>query len=435
MSPALERELVRRAIHEVTRRGKLDFYAQAANRDSFVDLMADHIRELRRRGVTASLYAQVRTNAENLGQHEELAQLFQRYEQLLTDNSLMDSEGRIWAACDAMKDDAASPMNLALVVVDGFSDFTAAQNELLRCLSHRTSRLSIALPSDDPSARPSRGKGDRLNGPHLSSRPELFAKSTATLVTLRSIFPQLSERHFARQPTHWSALDHLRDHLFQPRRQAPTASAEVIQSLSRLECIEAAGAQDEVVQIARRIKRLLITPLPFREGKGEGSTTPVPTGERPRKGSARPGDILVVFRSLADAAPRVREVFQQFGIPHFVETGQPLSATPVFKTIVSLLRLQDEDWPFRRMVTVLTNNTLLAIDDESRRAADWLVRDLQIAEGSMGLLERARHLAASTSARESSEHARRRTDPRSSCCAMPSTNCPMKRRRRNGRQR
>ncbi|HEX2474197.1 MAG TPA: PD-(D/E)XK nuclease family protein [Lacipirellulaceae bacterium] len=405
-----EREIVRRCVHAVAKAGELEFFAEAATRDSFVDLVSDHIRELRRRGIDASLYARVGRKREYATQHQELAQLYERYEPLLTGHGLVDAEGLVWAACDIIQHEAnVLPQQLELIVADGFSDFTAGQHELLRVLAQRSSQLLISLPADASNGPIRTGRFSDQSNPPSAPRDDLFAKPAATLAALRRNFPKLSEGHFTAQPTSWPALDHIRQQLFRPPRSVPPTPTDVANSLNRLEFVEAASAQDEIVRIAQRIKRLLTTPLPFREGQGEGSTKSAAAANRERESSPRPGDILVVFRSLVEAAPRVREVFQEFGIPYFLEADQPLSSTPTYKTLSALVRLQEQDWPFRRTVAVITNNALSAIDGESRRAADWLVRDLQIAEGRAALLDRARQLAAvDASPDELSEHARRR---------------------------
>jgi ATP-dependent helicase/DNAse subunit B len=380
---AIEREIVRRCVGLAVENAELEFYRQAATRDSFVDLVADHIRELRRRGVTPAVYAGLRKHIDDPAQHRELAQLYERYQQLLSANSLVDSEGIVWAACDALKRMAdAWPQSLTLVVADGFSDFTAGQHELLRILASRAQELLISLPADASKLLPPWGEGrvarnsPRRGGGNQEPAPreELFAKSAATLAALRRGFAKLSERHFEPQPTSWPALDHIRQNVFQSPICVRAAADEAVNSLNRLELVEASGAHDEIVQLAQRIKRLLT------ENDGQGS--------------ARPGEILVVFRSLADAAPRVREVFQQFGIPYYLEAGRPLASAPLVKTLTALVGLDEQDWPFRRAISVITNNTLSAIDGRARRAADWLIRDLQLAEGRAALLERVRQLAA-----------------------------------------
>ncbi len=73
------------------------------------------------------------------------------------------------------------------------------------------------------------------------------------------------------------------------------------------------------------------------------------------------------------------------------------------------------------MVAVLTNNTIRVFTDESRRAADWLVRDLQIAAGKTALLTRAQSLADDPSApNDRSEHLARRIAAASA--ALPALN-------------
>ena len=56
-------------------------------------------------------------------------------------------------------------------------------------------------------------------------------------------------------------------------------------------------------------------------------------------------------------------------------------------------RLDAEDWPFRRVVSVVTNNLLASIERPARTSAEWLVRDLQIAKGRDSLLTRVQTLA------------------------------------------
>ncbi len=65
---------------------------------------------------------------------------------------------------------------------------------------------------------------------------------------------------------------------------------------------------------------------------------------------------MVVFRNLREAAPRVRDVFAEFGIPHSIEAGVPLAATGLMRTLLDLLRLDAEAWPFRRLTSVIINN-------------------------------------------------------------------------------
>jgi ATP-dependent helicase/DNAse subunit B len=373
----MQRELLRRLIQAALGRGELDFYAASAGRAGFAELVLDHIRELKRRDILPHAFAQARVPDRDSRQQQELAQLYADYQQQLTTHSLVDAESSYWAARDALKTGTCRAFqNLELVVVDGFTDFTHTQHEILALLAKRTRQLVISLQSD--SSLP-HAKGEGI------CRADLFAKTSATLASLRRHHPRLDERQFAPSRSNWPAQDFLLQHLFSPPGSAPPCSADAIESLDRYEIVAAASAQDEVVQIARRIKKLL------------------------KETGARPSEILVVLRSLRESAARIREVFDEFGIPYYLEDGEGVATTATCKTLQALLRLDREDWPFRAVVSIITNRALTALDEGARRAADWLIRDLQVAQGRRELFERIEQLAGNAPiASELSEHAQRR---------------------------
>jgi ATP-dependent helicase/DNAse subunit B len=359
--PPAERELVRRVIRAAQEKKTLGVLADAARRPSFVDVLVDHFRELKRRGVGPDEFAKIVTPRDDRQRHEPLSRLYADYERRLATHRLADLESRPWAACDALAADEPTRFDaLALVVADGFTDFTHAQYELLRQLARRAKRLLISLPGDaeQTASRPdSVGRGD------------LFAKSSATLAELRRRHPQLLVEPLPARATGFAAIDHLERNVFRHPRDVEPPDDAAIASLDRIEIVPAAGVQQEVVQLARIIKRRLAD-------------------------GARPDEIVVVFRRLREAAPRVREVFAEFGIPAALEAGVPLAATGLVRTLLALLRLDAENWPFRRVVAVATNNMLSAIDRPARAATDWLVRELQVAEGRRELIERVEQLAA-----------------------------------------
>jgi len=350
-SPFQERELLRRVIDSAAQANRLEYLAAMARRSSFVDLVLEHIQELKRYGVSPAAFARSAGSRGEPRQQRELAQLFAEYERLLAAHRLADEEGRHIAAREALATEPALYADLQLVVADGFTDFTHPQLEILKLLVARSGQLLISLP----------GEQQRCAG-----RGDLFAKTADTLAELRRHFPKLAVDYQSCRPTDWPALDHLAHHLFQHPRDIPVPSAAAAASLERLEIVAAAGAQDEIVELARRIKRRLTSVLE----------------------PLAPGDVMVVFRSLQQAAPRIREVFDEFGIPYAIEAARPLAGTTVMRVLLDLLRLDAEDWPYRRAVSLVTNQQLAVADRPQRAAAEWLLRDLQIDRGRRALLER-----------------------------------------------
>ncbi|MCI0332497.1 MAG: exodeoxyribonuclease V subunit gamma [Planctomycetes bacterium] len=394
LRPHTERELLRRVVTRALDNGALTFFAEAAGRTAFIDLLAEHFHELQRADISSDVYAQAVSPRGDEEQQRELAQLYREYERQLETHALINEDSAHRKARDALAAGAPTRFQyLELIVADGFTDFTRTQHDILRLLAQHAKQLLISLPSDPHEVNTQRTgcSSDQstraANEDATSLRADLFAKTASTLDELKHYHPRLESRELAPRPLAWPALDHVVRHVFRNPACVPSPSAQAIGSLNQLEIVAAASTHDEIVQIARRIKqRLTELPLPNREGPGEGSTTRCP--------STRPSDIVVVFRTLTDVAPRVREVFDEFGIPYFIEANQRIAAAPVVRSLLSLLRLDDENWPFRRVVSVITNNSLDAFDAAARQAADWLVRELQIADGRDKLLDRIEQLAA-----------------------------------------
>ncbi|NQT15357.1 MAG: PD-(D/E)XK nuclease family protein, partial [Planctomycetes bacterium] len=109
-------------------------------------------------------------------------------------------------------------------------------------------------------------------------------------------------------------------------------------------------------------------------------------------GAVRPGDVAVVFRSLGDVDVLVREVFGRLGIPFVLESAQTLDRSTALAALVGLVRLDVEDWPFRGLLAVLSNNYFQPDwpewqDGRAAAAAERAVRGLQIPRGRTRLLE------------------------------------------------
>ena len=377
LSSTQQRDLVRHVIQRVAQRGSLQLFAEAAQRPGFLGLVAGHITELKRRNIRPDAYSNTIARGSAPPEQIELARIYTEYEALLTAHNLVDHEGAHRAACDALANNTRQRFkDLALVVADGFTDFTSTQFEVFRQLSQRAKQILISLPLEQG-----------------SPRHDLFAKVAAALDDLKHGFPDLEARSLPARTLPNASIDHVARYVFSNPKQIPTPPTVSETTTAQLEIIAAASVQDEVNQVARRIKSLLVD-------RAANSQVAV-----------RPGNILVVARSLTTIAPRVKEVFERFEIPYFLEARPAAITAPAIKILLYLLQLDQDDWPFRRVVSTLTNNRLTAFDEDARRAADWLVRDLQIAVGGKTLLERVQSLAADkTPASDRSSHLAERVD-------------------------
>ena len=352
LKPLMQRELIRLLIAEMQQAGRLKHFAAIAEEPGLVDIAGEFIRELKRLEIWPEDFLKA-CKARGLNDKDrELHSLYQTHQDRLIQHKLFDRDGRFWSARELLQNGQQAPLeDLRLVVLDGFTDFTRTQHEILALLAQRVEEMFISLPLE---AEP--------------RRADLFAKSVDTLEKLTG---QLSatENAMPRRSGDRPALEHVECHLMgNPRAPVPAGEVEGI------ELLEASREIGEIELVARRIKQLLTAGCPASGGK------PVP-----------PGDVAVVFRSVDGPAPLVREVFTSLGIPCAVESGRPLAGTPIARAMIAILRLVVEDWPFRKLLGLLNNNYLRPTWPQSKNglaavAAERAVRVLQVPSGKKALL-------------------------------------------------
>jgi len=369
LSLSLQRRLVRRLIDASLDEGKLSYFAPIAASEGFLELVVGFLRELKRLEIWPEHFAEACRARGESAKDRELAGLYKAYQDALRAHRLYDREGTVWAARRLLREGKSSAFEpLQFVVVDGFTDFTRTQQEILELLAARAKELWISLPAES-----------------ASPRSDLFAKTSKTLSELRRRHPEADVVELPRRTESeqaWPALAHIERELFHsPHDITQLDEAE------RIEILAGAKQIGELELVGRRIKRLLLD-------------------------GVSPADVAVVFRSTATIAPLVREVFGEMGIPFSLDAAEPLETAPALRALLSLLHLHVEDWPFRRLLAVLANNYLEPSWPEWNRrrvhpAAERLIRELQIPAGRAELLRQLEYWAGREVEREDSFVARR----------------------------
>lgn len=354
----MKRDLVRRLIDEQVEAGRFGHFSAIAQTGGLVDQFCDFISELKRLDIWPEQFHDACQARGMTEKDAEFLAVYGAYQERLNRHQLYDAEGRFWSARKLLKEGQRRPFErLRLVVVDGFADFTSPQHEILETLAERVDEVLISLPLEAD-----------------QRRADLFSKPRATLAELQRRHPGLEEQRLERSVgPEWPAMAHLEAHLFANPREGEPASAT-----GGLEILAAPQLLGEIELIGSRIKRLLTEGDPARGG------SPV-----------RPGQIAVVFRSLAEVDGLIRSVFGELGIPFALESGQALDRAPALAALRDLVRLDVEDWPFRGLLAVLGNNYFCPEWPEWRggragRDAERTIRRLQVPGGRDRLLEAIR---------------------------------------------
>jgi ATP-dependent helicase/DNAse subunit B len=243
----------------------------------------------------------------------QCARIYARYQQRLIRHHLYDLEGRFWYARDLLERGLRRPFaDVRAVFVDGFSDFSRTQHDILTAFCQWVEELWLTLP-DDP--------GDE--------RAELFTSPRTTGLRLQPLQPRVEFLPCLPNGQAWprpAGLVHLEGQLFRPLRlitQAATADG--------LLCIEAPGTLGESRMVARQIKTLLLDGTPAE-------------------------DIVVTLRDVLPYADLLGEVFAEYGIPVDIEGTEPILRNPAVATLLRSVRLPDEDWPFAAVTALLRSS-------------------------------------------------------------------------------
>jgi ATP-dependent helicase/DNAse subunit B len=397
----MKRELLRQIIGQQSAAGRLRHFQSIATTRGLVDMVCEFISELKRLEIWPEEFHRA-CQARGPGDKDvELSEIYAAYQQTLRDRGLFDAEGRFWSARDVLQkaesrkpkveqngETSAFRVPLSaffrLVVLDGFTDFTRTQHEIIEILAGRAETI-VALPLE-PEPR----------------RADLFAKPLKTLAEFRRRHVNLMVEEVARPPINgWLAMDHLERAVFVnpggqgsgARGQGSEAGGEPLSSettAAGIEILAAARQVGEIELIATRIKRLLID------------------------GDARPGEIAVVFRSPQTVGGLAGEVFGRFGLPVSFESGEALDRSPALRALAALAKLDRDDWPFGQLLTVIGSNYFQPGWPEWRegRAAvhvERTIRHLQIPHGREALLRQLAARGNDWPSRSVAEHSARRT--------------------------
>jgi ATP-dependent helicase/nuclease subunit B len=321
LSHAQRRLLADDIVAELHRRGGLGHFRGVIETRGFSDTVFGFLAELKQREIWPERFAEaVERAAQRDGgtdasrrKDSQCVQIYTAYQDLLIRHHLYDLEGRSWYARDLLGRGLRRPFDeVRFICLDGFTDFTHSQHEILRLLCSTLAELWITLP-DEPGME----------------RAELFARTRQTLARLQPLNPHVeylprNAYNGARSASKRSAgVAHIEKELFRPVKSVQRTAAS-----DGIECLEAPGMVGEARMVARRIRTLLLEKVP-------------------------PDDILVTKRDIGPYADLLQEVFADYGIPVDVEGVESLQRNPAVATLLRALRLPDEDWPFALVTALL----------------------------------------------------------------------------------
>ncbi len=144
---ARRRLLLARIVGELAAAGQLKALGRLADTPGLAAALDAAIAELKRAAVEPGGLARAVRGGD--AKHADLLAVYRRYQQRLQATQRYDVEGQMWLARDVLADRPEAALGydrLHAVAVDGFTDFTPTQREMLALLSRRVPRMLITLP-------------------------------------------------------------------------------------------------------------------------------------------------------------------------------------------------------------------------------------------------------------------------------------------------
>jgi len=301
------RLLFQRTLDQLRENGALRSLGAAAETQGFVSHILRLITQLKQAAIEPGEFrrrvgAQPRHPFDNI-----VTEVYTAYQDALQRAGVYDLPGMFWEAdllCRERKPAALDPVTL--LALDGFDDFTPSEFRLIAAFEKHVEHLVFGLNYD-----PKPGRRD------------LYAIPARTARKIHEHFGAIPESFDEEKPKTFT--DFAADNLFW--RDKPGSPEGLEPTLEILPCPDFV---QEIETIGRRIKTLVLD-----------DGVPVDA-------------ICVVYRDLHDAAPALRSVFSEFGIPVRIIQRPPLTESAIGAFLLTLLDAL-ESWRREAIVDVLTS--------------------------------------------------------------------------------
>ncbi|MBC8548451.1 MAG: exodeoxyribonuclease V subunit gamma [Candidatus Brocadiales bacterium] len=309
-----EKDLV---LSSILKNSNTGYFSEVSDFAGFKSALLDFIREIKENSLGPPAFKDV-LKAVQTGKQSplnlkcsELVTLYDRYQQVLKKNRFLDKEDLLAQAQSHLNKNTFSEVELLLV--DGFHDYTQLELKFLGKLTSLVPNVYITLShqTTDPV-------------------PPAFRVSNKTYARLTGLGLQ-ELRLDENKRTTSQMLRHIEANVFsQPEEQV---MSEYDSSSTSLQITAAANMQDEVEQIARRIRRLTY---------GEGYSF---------------SQIAVIFRNIEKYQDLVEDTFTRFSIPVRIYGKKPLKENPLIKAIMNTISIFTNKWQDEAVWKVLKSNT------------------------------------------------------------------------------
>lgn len=295
---------------------KLKLYAGSIAKEGFVDALLRQLAELKRSRIDSDMlreYAEKLKDSELLSQKlTELAFIQELVEEKLADK-YVDNDDRLGQLAEA----PALP-NLASkhILIYSFLDFTAVEKQILKNMMHHARKMTIGLCLDRQSVR------DKEEMVFTSTEQTLFwLKETASEEGIPLRLEMLENKEYASRD-----LQFLGEQLFR------VISKEYPEESQNIHLFAAHSLDDEIHHIAIQISKMVV------------------------EENYRYRDLMVVAGDLQAYGSTIKQVFELYKIPFFIDEKRSIINSPIVKVIIAAMNLLNGEFTVENIMVFLKND-------------------------------------------------------------------------------
>ena len=338
LDPVQRHLLLAGIVAEMASAGQLRALGGLADTPGLVAALDESIAELKRAAVEPEALAAAVDPAS--AKDADLVAIYRRYQEALKAAGRFDVEGLMWLARDLLAEDPAAALgypDVSAVAVDGFTDFTPTQLEMLAHLSRRVRTMLITLPVVN------------------DARHRLWHWTRRTLERIRRALKGAQVVALDAGADPMPSLFDLPGRAGQGR-DGGLGGGEGI----GLAVLEAPDVEAEVRAVARAVKADLLA-------------------------GDEPGSVAVLARSLEGYQEPIERLFDACGVP-VAARPRPLAQSNVVRYVLSLLSLPPE-YEFHRLLSVIKSSYFrpqvlgAAFDARTVAAAEMAIRTANVLGG------------------------------------------------------
>ncbi|NUM53773.1 MAG: PD-(D/E)XK nuclease family protein [Candidatus Hydrogenedentes bacterium] len=335
MDEVERRMLVSSVLDRLHANGALNELGDAARSPGFANHVLRAIAKLKQAAIDPATFRQfVAARSRTSWIDPIVASIYEAYQSTLHQSDAYDRVGVYWRAHVLLCEGKPSLFDRAdCVLFDGFDDFTPSEFRVIERVASYVDVLAIGLVCSS----------------EATSQSDLYAIPLATLNIVKKAFPEADVRSLS-EPVPRTRVEYVTTHLFW--RDQPQPPRGIAEDLLLHPCHD---RMHECEWIGREIKSIIV------------------------EQNVAPATIAVLFRRVEDVAPRLRLVFNEFGIPATFHAPLTLLDTTLARFLLQLLEVSPE-WEREAVLDVITSRWS-CVDDGHAGAFGYLARMAGVIDG------------------------------------------------------